>query len=452
MGVSAVELGPLPRLTIAATMAEAMTALEEQIIRRSRILAEHDVSDLATLRSGDAHADPLPQLLLIADVPDPTWHKRLATAVGLGQTVDIGAVLLGDWPHGTTLTVAADCNTTGDTGQRLSVLNTDTAALVLAILREAYGDQRNTGTVTPPASTATVIAPLVEDSAAAAPDTVETHDPGESAGAPAIDLSTTARRARVRVLGTPVVLDAAGQPVQKLRAKSIELLVYLVVNRAGAPLPQIMEALWPDATMRRATERLSTCVANLRHGIRAVVTDGQPADNGSRVEPVINSGGHYRLNPDVVDVDWWTVLDAYANTATSSRPDTQLRYLQQAIDAIGGGLAEGTDYEWADTDRESVRRHEIKIYAQASDLNRYADPYRAWVLLEAACAIDPLSDELARRAMSAAAVLGDADAVRHRAQTLRQALDEAAIEPDAATEQHAADLLRSLVKEHHSGA
>lgn len=447
IAVSAVELGPMPRLTIAASMAEAMTILEEEIIRRARILGEHDVTDVAALRAADAYAEPLPQLLLIADAPDPVWRKRLATAIGLGETVDIGAVLLGEWPHGTTLSVAGDGTTTGGDGQRLAVLDTDTAAEALTMLHEAYGEEPETPPTRAIAGTSASLRTLAGDLLDPEP-VVDAN--GDEPAVPAPVAHDERRRAQVRVLGTPAVLDFSGQPVHKLRAKSVELLVYLAVNRTGAPLAQIMEALWPDATWRRASERLSTCVANLRHAIRAVLADGQaePGTDGRKIEPVINSGGHYRLDPVIVDIDWWTVLDGYAHVAASIDNTARLAELKTAIDAIGGGLADGADYEWADADRENVRRHHLKIYAHAADLLAGDDPHQARLLLDTACQIDPLSEDLACRAMRAAAALGDADAIRHRLRTLRQALDTHGLEMHADTGQLAKDLLRTLSRHH----
>src|SRR5207244_2638603 len=162
----------------------AVVYIEEEIIRRSRTIADAQVADLAALRTENAFAEPLPQLLLLADTPEPAWRNRIATALGLGERLDIAAVFIGAWS--TTLTLAADGTTSHGDGHRVAVL------------------------------------------------------------------------------------DATGQPAPKLRAKSRELLVYLAVNRSGRSLSDIMEAIWPEATLSRAKERLSTCVANLRSVIRGV--------------------------------------------------------------------------------------------------------------------------------------------------------------------------------------
>ncbi|GAA2697509.1 hypothetical protein GCM10010437_053660 [Actinoplanes palleronii] len=66
-----------------------------------------------------------------------------------------------------------------------------------------------------------------------------------------------AERSRsARVLGRPAILGPDGAPVRGLRTKALEPFVYLVLNRDGAALGDIMEALWRDITLQRATDRL----------------------------------------------------------------------------------------------------------------------------------------------------------------------------------------------------
>jgi hypothetical protein len=168
---------------------------------------------------------------------------------------------------------------------------------------------------------------------------------------------------KVRVLGTPAVLDADGGPVRGLRTKSVELLVYLALHRDGAPQADIVAAIWPDVTPERAAQRLSTCLANLRSIIRQVreSSDREPsdADGGDgeiRVEPVVNTGGTYRLDPAIVTVDWWQTVNAYAAAAATAADasDQADRWyeLGEALDS----LAEDNDYPWIDTGRDRVRQ------------------------------------------------------------------------------------------------
>ncbi|HET8659164.1 MAG TPA: LysM peptidoglycan-binding domain-containing protein [Micromonosporaceae bacterium] len=462
LGVSAVDLGPMHRLTVAPSFADALTLVEEEIIRRSRIIADREATDVPALRATEALAEPLPQLLLIADVPEQGWHTRLATAIRLGKAVEIGTTLIGDWPHGTTLTVAPDGSTTGGDGQRVAVLDTAATSEILTMLREAHGDAAPTRRAPAPTvpegqDTPAPTGPAGHDAPAPSPAAEsgdETAPPARAAITTPPDRPSTPTGVRVvsvRVLGSPAILGTDGTPVRGLRAKSLELLVYLAVHRRGASLDDIMEAIWGDATPRRAAERLSTCVGNLRGVIRTVAQPSPATEDGDgneknrkQIDPVVNTGSHYHLDPALLRVDWWTVLDEYAQVAAADDDTARLAHLQTAIGAIGGGLADGMDYEWIDTDREHTRRRTVKIYAQAAQLLVDTDPHQSRAYTDIACELDPLCDELARRAMHAAAQVGDADAVRDRLTVLRRSLDDAGIELDPGTEQLATNLLRDL--------
>jgi DNA-binding SARP family transcriptional activator len=416
--------------------------MEEEIIRRSRLTADAHAADVRILRDTDVHAEPLPQLLLITERPDPAWTNRLATTVRLGHAADISAVVIGDWPPGTTLTVASD-GTTGNDTPRLSVLDTATATDMLGLLREAHGPSDT------PASPEKPSTPATENTEPALPSGPQT---AERVAAPAATPTAVPvpegdrLPVTVRVLGRPAVLDANGQPSPGIRSKAVELMVYLAVNRQGADLSDIMEALYPDANMRRATERLSTVVADLRKHIRrAAATPTDTTESlRQRLEPVPNTGSRYHLDPTIVAVDWWTVLDQYEAVATTTDTSRQLTHLTAALAAAGGPLADGVEYDWIDTDREVVRRHRIKLHVHAAALLADTDPHQSWLLLEQACQIDPLSDDLARTTMRAAAALGDADAIRHRLKTLREALDTHGLDMADDTQALAQGLLHRL--------
>ncbi|GGL12849.1 BTAD domain-containing putative transcriptional regulator [Mangrovihabitans endophyticus] len=448
LGASATGLGTLARLTVTTTDAEAITRLEEEIIRRSRLLAEAHAADVSALRDTDVHAEPLPQLLLIIAAPGPAWTSRLSTAIGLGRSVDIGAAVIGDWPAGTVVTVAADGTTDHPDIPRLSVLDTPAATEILAVLREAHDD-------TPPAAPADHRGPAQPRPAAvhqpppaAAPD----QDPAASTATPHTAAAAGRLPVALQVLGTPAVLGPDGQPSPGIRSKALELLVYLAVNRDGADLSDIMEALYPDASLRRAGERLSTAVADLRKHIRHAA--GTPPAGTPRLEPVPNTGSRYHLDPGLVHVDWWTLHDHYQAAAAAPDDQQRLAHLTTALNAATGGLADGHDYDWIDTDRETVRRHRITLHTHAAALLAATDPHRCWHLLEHACQIDPLADELARTTMRAAATLGDTDAIRHRLTTLRRALADHDLDMSEETEALARQLLhhRQPPHPHEQGA
>ncbi|MDT5024391.1 MAG: hypothetical protein QOE61_817 [Micromonosporaceae bacterium] len=465
LGISAVDLPRMRRLTVTANTGDAITEIEEEIIRRTRIVTDHDVDDIAALRETHPLAEPLPQLLLLCDVPEPRQQQRLANAIHLGEKVNIGAALIGEWTHGTTLTVAADGAASGDDAtSRVTVLDTDAATTVLTMLAEAHGDAVTVPEIRPqPLPTASlkavdavepVVAPQVRVPAPHAAPAQSEHADGSQV-----------ERVQIRILGDPVILGRDGEPMRGLRGHAVELLTYLAVNRDGADLSDIMEAIWPDATRRRASERLSTNVGNLRGLLRAAhpSADTMNTDNTGTTaiddkargdkekaaarkqpNPIPNTGSRYHLDPAMVQVDWWTVLDEYTQVATASDDEARLHHLMAAIAAVSGPLAAGLEYDWIDTDREHVRRRLIKLHAHAAELLGDDDPHQTRTLCDNACLLDPLSDELARRAMRAAAAVGDADGIRHHLHTLRQALEDASLDIDDSTEQLAADLLRQL--------
>ncbi|MDT4991338.1 MAG: hypothetical protein QOH97_1230 [Actinoplanes sp.] len=465
LGISAVDLPRMRRLFVTANTGDAITEVEEEIIRRTRIVTDHDVDDIAALREAHPLAEPLPQLLLLCDVPEPRQQLRLANAIRLGEKVDIGAALIGEWTHGTTLTVAADGAASGDDAtSRVTVLDTDAATAVLTMLAEAHGD--SVAVTVPdvrPQSSADVRPPAVDASESVAGPPVRVPAQRSVPALPQHTDGAQVQRVQVRVLGDPVVLGRDGQPMRGLRGKSVELLVYLAVHRDGAALSDIMEALWPEATWRRASERLSNNVGNLRGVLRAAhpSADTDPDDTGTadtddkvgadkakaavrKPDPIPNTGSRYHLDPAFVQVDWWTVLDEYTRVATASDDQARLHHLMAAITTVSGPLAHGQEYDWIDTDREHVRRRLIKLHAHAAELLGDDDPHQSRILYDSACLLDPLSEELAHRAMRAAAAVGDADGVRHRLHVLRKALEDASLDIDDSTEQLAAELLREL--------
>jgi two-component SAPR family response regulator len=245
----------------------------------------------------------------------------------------------------------------------------------------------------------------------------------------------------VQLLGEPAIVDRAGNPVDGLRHHARELLVYLAVHRSGAKLSQIMEAFWPTATVRRAGERLSTEVGNLRARIKhaAGITKEDKA-----YQPVVNTGSRYHLDPDLLDIDVWQLVDLLRQAGTTTDPTDRASLLRQAVDADTGTLADGYDYDWIDQPREQLRRHSIRARLDLATLLADSEPATAAELLRGAAQRDPINEDLARQAMQALARIGDGAAVRAMLQQLRAALDDIDEEPSAETIALAAQLQRDI--------
>ena len=348
LGAHAVDIGPIPRLTVTNTLADALTTIGETLIQRQRALDNH------IAESADDALVPYPPLqtpvLLLTQTPPAQHHSRLATTLTLAAPVRISAVVLGQWPASDTLTIngdgyypphagpgAPDLDDAAQ-GQRIAVLDAPIAVELLHVLREAHTPQAPGGRgLAPPRPIPAASQPRLEP---AEPPVPEPAIPGTAAtdlgGLSALEASTPepeTHRVRIRLLGQPAILDREGHPVTGLRLHARELLVHLAVHRTGADLSDLMEALWPDATVRRAQERLSTEVANLRRCIRTAAHD-------TSAQPVINTGGRYHLNPDLLDIDIWTLDDALRTAASTQDPEARAEALRGAIDLHTGVLAE----------------------------------------------------------------------------------------------------------------
>ena len=461
LGAETARIGPIPRLRTTAGLADALTAVEELLIERRRMLDQHGSADPAELHATNPYHPPMPPVVLIADPPPAGLQDRLATSLQLGAPLQVSAVILGPWPAGKTITVQADGRIADEDDEgppdgqsRLAVLDAPTTLQLLEVLREAHTGQppaaaaREPGPHTGAPATA---APGGADISAVDPAAAPPADPSVPAGAPpagAVDGSTAAAaaapppraagvRVRVRLLGAPAVLGRDGNPVSGIRHHATGLLMYLAVHRDGANLPEIMEAFWPTATIRRASERLSTEVASLRRAIRQAAAD--PA-----IQPVVNTGSRYHLDPRLLDIDVWTLPDAVNRAAATTDPAARIAALREAVAADRGPLGAGYDYDWLEQHRERHRRYGIQARLQLADLLAPSDPGEAADLVDAAAELDPYSEDLARRAMRAAANTGKGDAVAAALARLRAALAEIDEEPSTETQTLAAGLQRQI--------
>ena len=167
-------------------------------------------------------------------------------------------VLLGEWPSGSTATIEADGRTSRGDGKpgsmRVAALDRPTATELLGVITEAESDRS-------------------DDSSSAGDADGELSEPPSLNSEPAVPQGTPGLKVKIRLFGKVAVLDDEGQPVPGLRQNAGGLLAYLALHRKGADKHDILEAIWPDAPLRRAAERLSTEVGNLRRCIRLALPD-----------------------------------------------------------------------------------------------------------------------------------------------------------------------------------
>ncbi|MBQ1022768.1 BTAD domain-containing putative transcriptional regulator [Micromonospora sp. C95] len=490
LGAAVVNVPATPRLTVTADLTEALELLEEQTLHRTRLVHGHEVDTVAHLRIADPSEEPLPPILLLADATGPPERTRIAALLAQGQRLDIHGVLLGAWPDGNTVVVAGDGTTTPTGGEgsrhgshpaevgRLAVITAAEAAALLPTLAESH-----TGLPQPPAPTeprpptrvATTppatptddhddptagTSPTPEPDATTPDQLADATSVPDTTVAPTAVASTTSTNTAatagprpdgedgqnpndgddgaaggdgpgvvaVRVLGQPRIVGA--DPDQPLRAKAMELLVYLIVRDGGATVDAMKEDLVPDATVSKAPHRIHTYVYALRQALKRT---------GGAATYITHPRHRYQLNRDALDVDLWRMRQALAAAETATG-DARVAALRQAVAAYHGPFADGTRYEWAEPYREAVRRQALDAHLALADA-LCEQPEEALTVLNAAIAHDPYAEQVYQAAMRRHADLDDADAIAARLAELTRRLEELDTEPTDGTIELASALI-----------
>ncbi|MEU1605532.1 BTAD domain-containing putative transcriptional regulator [Micromonospora matsumotoense] len=272
----------------------------------------------------------------------------------------------------------------------------------------------------PPAPEADDTSLSVADSAGSSPLAVSDSPPrsprqttegtaadGSRAAGPRLD------RVEVTVLGPPAIVNASHP--RTLRAKSLELLVYLAANDGDASIEAILEDLLPEAPSSKALHRLHTYVSDLRSVLRHHAGPGSYLTNPHR---------RYRLNPDRLDIDLWRLRAALRNTG--NHPD-RVQALRHAVDNYRP-LAEGCDYEWLDAYRHAAQRDALDAVTALIEAHE-GNPLEQATICATALPHHPYNEQLYQQAMRAHAALGDPDAIRALRSTLTHRLSEIDAEP-----------------------
>ncbi|MER7276627.1 BTAD domain-containing putative transcriptional regulator [Dactylosporangium sp. NPDC000244] len=446
--------------------------------------SELDQDQLAAI-CGAAGAAPL---VLLSATPHAADHARWAALLIQGRPLGIRAVFLGPWTVGTTIHITAAgaiTHTDGDPHELTAWLDAHTNLLPIATAEHVLtqlATATRSGTTTTDDETTGQHDELAEAAASdTRPSTIRTrHDPIDAgapvdlhalaalapetsvipapasatapsspaiddaeAGPPHQDEAASASAAgtadtplapiRVTVLGTPRIADGP-PPKEPLRAKALELLVYLIARGGAASQDAIIEDLLPDAPFSKAGHRLHTYVSNLRR----VLTHLTPPEHRRTYIDLVAK--RYGLNRDAFDVDLWNMHDALTDAATATDPVVRTAALHRAVDAYTGSLADTTTYEWAEPYREDIRRQAASAAATLADALRN-QPAEALTVLGTALRHHPHDEALYRAAMRHHAALGDTTAIR----TLHHTLTERLHDVDATPSQQTNALVQQLL-------
>ncbi|WP_433688020.1 BTAD domain-containing putative transcriptional regulator [Micromonospora carbonacea] len=453
-----------PGLVVTDTLADALTAVEEQILHRARVCVAHEADTIPALRDAHPSAEALPPLLLIADATAAHEHARTAAMLAQGQRLDIHGVLLGPWPYGDTISVADNGFTTAatDNGQqstrppdvgRLAVLTAVDTLDRLSTLTAAQphphqppvanGDYTNSAretrtrpTASGPAAADAGVAPEVDATAMftanhrATMTTQTFHRPSTPTNAVDEQPDDHGGRVQVQVLGGAHILGR--DTSLPLRAKALELLVYLTVHDGESTQDAILDDLLPDAPASKAPHRLHTYVSTLR---KALAHTGGPGTY------LTHTTHRYALNRHTVDTDLWQMRAALRDADRATDID-RLTALRRAVDAYCGNLADGFDYEWIEAHREGIRRQALDAHLTLATTT--PDPNEALAVIQAAIRNDPYAEPLYQQAMRIHAALGHADAIHALRQDLTRRLADIDAQPSEATLALADQLVAAL--------
>jgi DNA-binding SARP family transcriptional activator len=410
-----------PGVDVAEELTDALARLEVELVHRSRLLDAHDTDDLAALAASHPE-EPLGPLVVVAPAPAPASAQRLAAVLTLGERLGISAILLGDWASGLTLAVAADGTVEKASGQgaaelagaRLSTLTGAEAAEVAGVLAAARSTQ--------------------------GPDPAADTQPGQdSSPEHPVELppeqANLARPVEVRVLGPLRILVRGAEVDTGLRTKARELIAYLATRPQGATDEAAVDAVWPDAAAGRGVEQFHTAVGNLRKVLREATGLGE----AMFVEHTV---GHYRIDPDLVEVDLWS-FQTHLREAERCADDDPARAtaLTAAVGAYRGELAEDARYEWAEALREQLRRQVVDALTDLAELRETSgDVPRALAVAERAVTVDPYAEAVYRQVMRLQASAGRPDAVARTYRLLELRLTDIDAEPEPLTRQLLTDL------------
>ena len=88
---------PIRGVVVPPALDTALDEAEAMIVRRARIADGEDRED-----------GPQPVAVVLAAAPGPAAAQRLAGITQAGRDLGVAAILLGEWPHGTTCHITAD--------------------------------------------------------------------------------------------------------------------------------------------------------------------------------------------------------------------------------------------------------------------------------------------------------------------------------------------------------
>jgi len=304
------------RVHLAATVAEALPALEAHVSDVSDALATSDVDSVLAGRAEGIHPeDWVPHYLIALVPPSGTERERLLALTAAGHSLAAGYLVAGDMPG-----AAWTWQVTSDGRLYAPQLGLDVEAQLIP-----YDQQE-------------VLAELFE-SADDLEGVAMSAPPGDAAPAPHLVPDAVAP-VEVTLLGL-VCVSAAGEIEADRLPLSTEIVVYLATHPGGVHPNALTAAIWP----RGVTDEV-------RDAALARVQAWLGSDGIGRPHVASDTSGRLRLGSGV-KVDWHvfrTLIAQAEQAAGSAREEARLA---QAMSLVTGPFLDGTErgrYAWIVTD------------------------------------------------------------------------------------------------------
>ncbi|WP_431028676.1 response regulator [Lysinibacillus sp. LZ02] len=200
-------------------------------------------------------------------------------------------------------------------------------------------------------------------------------------------------------------------------AKAKELFVYMLNHRDKMICRDILlELLWPESDIDKASKQLYTTIYTIRQTLKNYGVDGIKISS-----PLFDSGYKLSLENVIIDVEEWV-------SKLKSLPPLQLDNIdkhERTFYSYTGDYLSGSDYIWAESERERLRRLWLHHAQQLSKFYIRHENYNAAVnIQERVQSFCPAEEESYFTLMELYGVLNNAIAVEGQYRMLKKMLKE----------------------------
>src|SRR5690554_969324 len=185
--------------------------------------------------------------------------------------------------------------------------------------------------------------------------------------------------------------------------KSRDLLAYLAHRGKPVSTDQILEDLWPELSIDKASAVFHTTLYYLRRLIQQYTNE----------EIILHGSRRYQLRPGSVMIDRYQFEEITERALGKTITETMANELEIAAALYRGDYLEELDYPWMIPVQEQLKNTNINLKQELAGYYMKNRMYsRALVHIKQIMAEDPYSEEALRLLMTALAGKGDLLAVR----------------------------------------